>query len=62
MKSAMNLWLSDPDLARVRDSEWIEKLPADEQPGWLKLWSDVRTLRDQTSPVHTPFPENSESP
>ncbi len=62
VKSAMNLWLSDPDLARVRDSEWIEKLPADEQPGWLKLWSDVRTLRDQTSPVHTPFPENSESP
>jgi hypothetical protein len=50
----MNLWLSDPDLAYVRDQEWLDKLPEEEQPKWLKLWSDVRTLRDETTPAVEP--------
>ena len=40
-------WLDDHDLDSVRD---VEKLPAEEQAGWKKLWADVRKLRDETAP------------
>jgi tetratricopeptide (TPR) repeat protein len=46
----MNLWLSDPNLAGVRDDQWLAKLPADEREQWQKFWSEVRSLRDRTAP------------
>lgn len=46
----MNQWLNDADLARVRDDDWLAKLPADEREQWRKLWSEVRSLRDRTAP------------
>ena len=60
--AAMNLWLADPDLARVRDSEWLDHLPAAEQANWLKLWSEVRVLRDQTALELAPMPNEPKSP
>ena len=46
----MRHWLRDVHLASVRDREAIEKLPADERVGWVKLWTAVRELRDATAP------------
>jgi hypothetical protein len=47
----MSEWLSDPDLAGVRDDTWLAKLPGDERERWQKLWADVRSLCDRTAPV-----------
>ena len=53
----MSEWLSDPDLAGVRDDQWLAKLPGDEREQWRKLWADVRFLRDHTAPAKaTPLP------
>jgi hypothetical protein len=38
---AMKHWLSDPDLAGVRQQQALAKLPEAEQQAWQKLWSDV---------------------
>ncbi len=46
----MNRWLSDPNLAGIRDDQWLDKLPVDEREQWRKLWGEVRSLRDQTAP------------
>lgn len=46
----MSNWLADPDLAAVRERVKLEKLPLDERIGWVKLWTDVRELRDATAP------------
>jgi hypothetical protein len=54
---AMNHWLSDADLAGIRDDQWLDKLPADEREQWRKLWADVRSVRDRTAPLKpTPLP------
>jgi tetratricopeptide (TPR) repeat protein len=37
-------WQVDPDLASVRDSSALAKLPEDERKGWEALWAEVRTL------------------
>jgi tetratricopeptide (TPR) repeat protein len=50
----MSQWLSDADLAGVRDDQWLAKLPADERKEWRKLWSQIRSLRDRTAPRKTP--------
>jgi serine/threonine-protein kinase len=34
-------WLTDPDLASVRDEAALRKLPRDEQTDWRQLWSEV---------------------
>jgi hypothetical protein len=52
----MSQWLSDADLAGVRNDEWLAKLPADELEQWRKLWSEVRSLRDRTAPPKTAAP------
>jgi tetratricopeptide (TPR) repeat protein len=50
----MTHWLGDPDLAGVREDQWLDKLPADERDEWRKLWSEVRSLRDRTAVGKTP--------
>jgi len=52
----MNHWLSDRDLAEVRDDDWLNKLPADEREQWRKLWGEVRSLRDRTAPSKAASP------
>jgi hypothetical protein len=34
-------WQQDSDLDSVRDEPAWSKLPADDQPGWRQLWTDV---------------------
>jgi hypothetical protein len=58
----MNQWLSDADLAGVREEQWLAKLPPDEREQWRKLWSEVRSLRDRAAPRKTapPPPRSSQ--
>jgi tetratricopeptide (TPR) repeat protein len=44
-------WLADPDLVSIRERAELEKLPIDERVGWVKLWTEVRELRDETAPA-----------
>jgi Flp pilus assembly protein TadD len=37
-------WQQDADLASVRDQAALDKLPADEQQEWRRLWDDVAAL------------------
>jgi tetratricopeptide (TPR) repeat protein len=37
----MRHWLGDADLAGVRESDALAKLPPDEQAAWKALWEDV---------------------
>jgi serine/threonine-protein kinase len=37
-------WQSDPDLACVRDTEALARLPDEERQRWQQLWSDVDIL------------------
>ncbi|MBI1900687.1 MAG: tetratricopeptide repeat protein [Planctomycetia bacterium] len=41
-------WQIDVDLAGARELDQIQKLPADEQGGWEKLWQDVEALRERS--------------
>jgi tetratricopeptide (TPR) repeat protein len=50
VRERMRGWLADPDLASVRERASLERLPIDEQVGWVKLWTAVRDLRDATAP------------
>jgi WD40 repeat protein len=34
-------WLTDPDLAGVRDPDGLKRLPAEERSAWEKLWKQV---------------------
>ena len=36
-----------PDLATLRDSAALAKLPTAERAGWRQLWADVAALRKQ---------------
>jgi serine/threonine protein kinase len=47
----MKHWLTDADLASVRDDKALAALPADERAKWQKLWADVRSLRDRSAPA-----------
>jgi hypothetical protein len=42
-------WLNDPDLGSVRVRAELDKLPVNERVGWVKLWAEVRDLRDATA-------------
>jgi tetratricopeptide (TPR) repeat protein len=46
----MQHWLGDADMASGRDPTAVEGLPAEEREAWLKLWADVRELRDRSAP------------
>ena len=46
----LSQWLTDPDLVSVRDRQALEALPVDERVGWVKLWTEIRELRDATAP------------
>jgi hypothetical protein len=37
-------WCTDPDLASVRDSQALDRLPGDERAAWQALWRDVDEL------------------
>jgi tetratricopeptide (TPR) repeat protein len=47
-------WLSNIDLASVRDERALALLPADEGEQWRKLWAEVRSLRDRAASGKTP--------
>ena len=40
----MNHWRQDRDLAAIRDSDALAKLPAEEQNAFTQLWADVAAL------------------
>jgi hypothetical protein len=42
---AVQRWLREPDLARVRDLGAIALLPPGDRAKWTRLWADVRALR-----------------
>jgi hypothetical protein len=41
----IDCWLSDPDLACLRDPAPLGRLPAAEREEWEKLWRERRELR-----------------
>jgi hypothetical protein len=41
---ALRQWQVDPDLAGLRDEEWLGKLPQPERDALLTLWGDVAAL------------------
>jgi tetratricopeptide (TPR) repeat protein len=50
-------WLTDTDLVSVREKAELENLPVEERAAWVKLWAEVRDLRDATaSPKGAPQP------
>jgi hypothetical protein len=42
-------WQTDDDLAGVRDETALARLPAEEQPGWRKLWASVTATLDKVT-------------
>jgi Flp pilus assembly protein TadD len=44
VQQQLQYWLTDPNLAGVRDAEAIAKLPAKEREEWTKLWAEVKAL------------------
>jgi serine/threonine-protein kinase len=44
LRLTLTRWRNDSDLARVRDADEVEKLPADEREEYLALWADVAAL------------------
>jgi tetratricopeptide (TPR) repeat protein len=45
--SAVQHWLEDPDLAGVRDSASLSRLPEAERNAWGNLWKDVGALLEK---------------
>ncbi|MGO9467968.1 MAG: tetratricopeptide repeat protein [Isosphaeraceae bacterium] len=44
MRAMLQHWQRDTDLASVRDADALQKLTAQEQEAWRKLWADVAEL------------------
>jgi len=44
--SALKDWLSDPDLASVREQASLEQLPEQEHRNWESLWQQVNSVPD----------------
>jgi tetratricopeptide (TPR) repeat protein len=44
VREVLNHWQDDPDLAGLRESTALKKLPADERAACQKLWDDVADL------------------
>jgi hypothetical protein len=42
-------WQADPDLAGVRGSKALDKLPESERAEWQRLWQEVETLRQRAA-------------
>jgi hypothetical protein len=40
------LWQDDPDLARLRESNALDEIPAEERAEWIALWKQVRDSLD----------------
>lgn len=49
----MEFWLNDPRIQTVRD---VEKLPSDEREAWVRLWTSVRQLWEETAPCEAAPP------
>jgi serine/threonine-protein kinase len=47
VQQKMQRWLADPHLAGVRGAEALAGLPAEERPGWAKLWAEAEALRQK---------------
>jgi serine/threonine-protein kinase len=45
VQQALRHWQKDTDLAGIRDTAALAKLPAEEQKAFTQLWSDVTALR-----------------
>jgi hypothetical protein len=44
-RQTLAVWQKDADLASVRDTELLNKLPGYERDAWRQLWADVEALR-----------------
>jgi hypothetical protein len=53
IRQTLQHWQKDADLASIRDSDAIAKLPADEQEACKKLWADVEELLKHVELVKT---------
>jgi tetratricopeptide (TPR) repeat protein/serine/threonine protein kinase len=53
----LSLWQKNTDLAGLRDTAALAKLPADEQKAFAQLWADVAALLKK---AETPAPKNDE--
>jgi serine/threonine-protein kinase len=42
VRGTLGRWMSDPDLAGLRDPEAIARLPEPERDAWQRLWAEVR--------------------
>jgi serine/threonine-protein kinase len=43
-RNQLERWLSDPDLATVRDAKALARLPTEERQAWQQLWAEVEKL------------------
>jgi hypothetical protein len=43
----MRYWRADSELAGIRDSEGLARLPEAEQQTWRQFWGEVQQLLDQ---------------
>ena len=44
MQQALRHWQKDSDLASIRDTAALDKLPAEEQKAFAHLWADVAAM------------------
>ena len=45
-------WQTEPDLAALRDSEALNRLPEPERKEWRTLWNDVKVLSERAPSSH----------
>jgi hypothetical protein len=50
VQQRLSQWQTDPDLAGVRDKEYLAALPDEEREQWSGLWSDCKELLWQFTP------------
>jgi tetratricopeptide (TPR) repeat protein len=49
IRTTLQRWQRDPDLATVRSAEALKKLSAEEQESWRKLWANVTDLLQKSA-------------
>jgi serine/threonine-protein kinase len=49
VRQQLGHWRRDADLASVRDTEALDKLPEDERRQWQQLWGDVAALLERAN-------------
>jgi serine/threonine-protein kinase len=49
VRQALTAWLSNSDLAGIREPAALEKLPSDERKGWLVFWKEVKSLLERAN-------------